>query len=290
MPHPKGKNSHDASKQTDASKKASASEPIPVASTALELAANDSVNMSALKDELEKNKNAILTEIKASLAPINSSIVEVNAKLDAFEPRITEMETYLSDHSDRIDSLEKRVDHLEKERGELRTKVEDLENRTRRNNLRVIGLPEGLEGRTAVPFMSQFFVDVLRDESFINPPELERAHRALRPKPAEQEKPRPVIVCFLRFQDKERVLAISRKKGQLSYDGHKVYIFPDLSPGLAKKRAAFNAVKNKLYQKGVKFFLRYPAVLCVTHQENVYKFVSADAAEDFLKRQLLEDD
>lgn len=245
-----------------------------------------SLPMSALKAELEKNRVAILAEINASLAPINSTLDEVRAKFDTYEPRITEMEVCLSDHSDRLDYLEKQVGSLVKEKNQLLAKTEDLENRSRRNNLRIIGLPEGREGQAATAFMSRFFVDLLQDETFTDPPELDRAHRALYAKPTKDEKPRPVIVRFLRFQQKEQVLTIARKK-QLFYDGHRILVFPDISSALAKKRAAFNPVKAKLYHKGVKFFLRYPAVLCFTHQQKDYKFECVNAAEDFFKEHFL---
>lgn len=246
-----------------------------------------SVPMSALQAEMEKNWAAILRELNASLLPLNASLGDVHKKLDAFEPRLIGMETCLSDHSDRLENLERRVDILEKEKRELLTKTEDLENRSRRKNLRIIGLPEGVEiGVGASAFVSRFLVEVLNDETFTNLPELERAHRALRARPSGDERPRPMYVRFLRYPVKEQVLAIAKKKGQLFYNGRKIFIFPDLSPSLAKKRAAFNPVKGKLYEKGVKFFLRYPAVLCVTYQQKDYKFESATDAEDFYNHQL----
>lgn len=87
-------------------------------------------------------------------------------KLDNYEPRFTEMEEALTDHSDRLTSLEKRVEKLQQENKELTEKTDDLENRSRRNNLRVMGLPEGYEGGAVSAFMSKFLVDLLQDDSF----------------------------------------------------------------------------------------------------------------------------
>ena len=129
--------------------------------------------------------------------------------------------------------------------------------------------------------MSKFFVDLFQDDTFVTPPELDRAHRTLRSKPMEGERPRPVIVRFLRFQQRERVLAIARKKGQLLYQNRKIFLFPDLSNTLAKKREKFNPVKAKLHQKAVKFSLRYPAVLWVTHQQVDHRFEEPADAERF---------
>lgn len=65
--------------------------------------------------------------------------------------------------------LEKQVEKLQADNKELMAKMEDLE-RSRRNNLRIIGLPEGSEG-TAVAFMSEFFVNLLQDDLFTDPTE-----------------------------------------------------------------------------------------------------------------------
>lgn len=45
--------------------------------------------------------------------------------------------------------------HMEYEILTLKDKVDDLENRSRRNNLRLVGFPEGVEGRDAVSFVEE---------------------------------------------------------------------------------------------------------------------------------------
>lgn len=112
----------------------------------------------------------------------------------------------------------------------------------------------------------------------------DRAHRTLRAKLSEGERPRPIIIHFFRFQQRERVLSIARKKGQLTYQGHRIFIFPDLSNALAKKRATFNPVKVKLYQRGIKFSLRHPAVFCFTYQQRENH--SAEDTETFLNQHI----
>ncbi len=57
-----------------------------------------------------------------------------------------------------------------------------------------------------VKFTSDLLKDVMGEQVFEKPPELERAHRALAPKPRDDQPPRPIIVCFHRYQDKEQAL------------------------------------------------------------------------------------
>ncbi|KAL1276554.1 hypothetical protein QQF64_036177 [Cirrhinus molitorella] len=56
-------------------------------------------------------------------------------------------------------------------------------------------------------------------EVFDKPPSLERAHRSPGQKPADGRKPRPFVVCFHRFQEKERLLRWARRH-EMKYKGN----------------------------------------------------------------------
>ena len=85
----------------------------------------------------------------------------------------------------------------------LKAKLTDLEGRSRRCNVRLIGVPEAVEGSWPTSFFSNFLVDVLGKDVLPSPPELDRAHRTLKPKPAVGEKPRAVII-FSQVPDQRR--------------------------------------------------------------------------------------
>lgn len=53
-------------------------------------------------------------------------------------------------------------------------------------------------------------------------PELDRAHRMLRARPTDGERPSPIII---HFQQRKLVLMITRKEGQLIYQGHRFLSF-----------------------------------------------------------------
>lgn len=115
--------------------------------------------------------------------------------------------------------------------------------------------------------MVAFVSTLLKDNMgnlFSSPPELERAHRALVQKPKKGQSPRPIIVAFHRFQDRERVLRWARQNDVI-YKENNLMFYPDLSAHLSKKRAAYKDVKAALYQKGIQFRLLYPARLRVTY-------------------------
>lgn len=135
----------------------------------------------------------------------------------------------MSDHSDRIVALEDVCSRLQSDNTQLKAKVEDLESHSRRNNLRVVGIPEKMEEADLVTFMADFFVEVLGTNFLASPPILDIAHRIGPPRTAGGEtdaRPRVFIVRFHYFCEKERVLRRQRDIHQLQYRGQKIFFFP----------------------------------------------------------------
>lgn len=62
----------------------------------------------------------------------------------------------------------------------LKAKCEDLESRSKRNNVRVVGLREDMEGSQATTSMAKWLHETLHLDSL---PVIDWAHRSLRPKP-----------------------------------------------------------------------------------------------------------
>lgn len=51
----------------------------------------------------------------------------------------------------------------------LKTKNIDLEGRSRRNNIRIIGLPESIEGPRSTTIFSEVLMEIFRGPSAANP-------------------------------------------------------------------------------------------------------------------------
>ncbi|KAF0031953.1 hypothetical protein F2P81_016508 [Scophthalmus maximus] len=206
-------------------------------------------------------------------------------------PTISEMETAFSTHSDNITSLEQDVVELHskltsitEENGALQAAVEDLVSRSKRQNLRVIGLPEDIEGNNPRQFMADLFQEVAAEALSNSTPELDRDHRSLRPKPRQRS--RSVIVRFHRYIDKERGLLWGKEHRNMTYQGHNIKFYEDFSGAVAKRRAAFNQVKSLLFKKGIRFGMIYPARLRVTFDGVTHIFDSPEQAELFYEERI----
>ena len=148
----------------------------------------------------------------------------------------------IKDARDRVDEMEKLIKHL-------KDKTDDLENRSRRSNIRILNLPEQAEGQDTVGFLEKFIPHILGNDNFTSPVTLERAHRIGK----KSDRPRPLIAKFLNFRDKEKVLRLARSKGEMTYENKKISFYPDYSADLQRRRDEFLDVKRMLREKEVEY-------------------------------------
>lgn len=233
------------------------------------LAEDVSISLNpALITLLEQHRTAIAADIKASSELINAKLDKIQANVGAQEERINDLETNAEDVSQRLATLEAKCESLEEENKLLKTKFSDLEGRSRRQNVRLVGLPESVTvGPRPTEFFSQLLVEVFGAQSLSSPPELDRAHRSLVPKPGPHEKPRSVIIRFHRYQTKDSVMREARRRrGTLEYRGHKLQFYEDYNADVQKQRAQYKDVMAELYQRGFRPSLLFPAKLRITLQ------------------------
>lgn len=85
-------------------------------------------------------------------------------------------------------------------------KLEEMENRLRRNNLRVIGLPERSQGSKPIVFLEELFKEIFDPTSFSPLFVIERAHRVPSKAPQPGSYPRVLLLKLLNFNDKVTLL------------------------------------------------------------------------------------
>ncbi|KAJ4933513.1 hypothetical protein JOQ06_030339 [Pogonophryne albipinna] len=162
------------------------------------------------------------------------------------------------------------------------SKVGDLENRSRRSNLRFVGIQESAEGSDIIGFMSRLIPQLLGPDAFPTLPIIERAHRS--PTARQNSRARAIMIELLNFQDKVKILRLAREKKSLDYNGKHISIYPDFSPELTRRRRSFDPVKRKLRELNMKYFLLYPCTLCVVVDGTQQRFSThKDAEEIFIE-------
>ncbi len=106
----------------------------------------------------------------------------------------------------------------------LTHKLDDLENRLRRSNRRLVNLSEKVENLDAVAFLEKWQLETLGPEIFPAPPIIERARRLPGRPQSSQSSPGVLIMKFLNFQDKVRVMRAARAKGKIVYSFSLIYL------------------------------------------------------------------
>ncbi|XP_048086705.1 uncharacterized protein LOC125286061 [Alosa alosa] len=225
----------------------------------------------------------VCTELRGELATtkkeIQTSITALEGNTSSHEKTIKDLERSASLQSDDITALQSQVTRLNSEVDKLVTKCEDLEGRSRRHNIRIIGIPEGAEGSAPHDFVADLLQEVLSLEA---KPLIDRAHRTLCRRPDPQEPPRPIVLRLHYYHVLEGILRKAIAARQLFYEGKRIQIFPDYPPAVAKRRALFNRARELLRDRpGVKYGLLYPARLLVTFNGTQTSFTDAKKAEEY---------
>ncbi|KAI3352570.1 hypothetical protein L3Q82_005506 [Scortum barcoo] len=104
-------------------------------------------------------------EITAALGPLE-------AKVTSHDKTIADLERSANDYGDKLINLEATVATLTTLADSLSKKCEDLEGRSRLNNVRLVGIPEGTEGPRPTDFVATLLQDLL---GLDNKPVLDRA-------------------------------------------------------------------------------------------------------------------
>lgn len=232
----------------------------------------------SFRDDMKKELNEFKGEINKKLQETTKELAATTARVEEAEQRIAEIEEW--------DTEVKEALALMMESQEtLRAKLTELEARSRRNNLRIHGVPEGSEG----PDLIEFVTKLIRAQ--IGPPVAEtnlgiqRCHRALAPKPQEGAPPRSLVLCFLEYRIKEMVLHSAWRKKDVRYDGKRLYFDQDYPPDILRKRKAYVGILRVLKAKGLRFQTPHPAKLRVFFDSGTKLYENAtEAAEDLKKR------
>ncbi|CAM4735464.1 unnamed protein product [Leuciscus chuanchicus] len=195
--------------------------------------------IAELRTELLTKAEAQSTEIRNQVDQLRAEIKlandNANAKSEALDKRVVALESAADSHSDLLAALERDMANLQRELATQKARNEDLEARSRRNNLRITGTKERRKnGKRATDFISQCLKEML---GLDKPPLLDRAHRTLRVRPGNSDPPRGFVIRCHYYQEKEEIL---RKPGQMKLtmgDGDKIRIQPDYTQAVSKQRA-----------------------------------------------------
>ncbi len=132
-------------------------------------ATSGEVSMAALTDLLEEHRAALAAEFKAAISTLDVKLDCVQAMVSDHGQRLTTLESHAESLDERVERLETSLATLTESNTKLKAKTADLEARSRRNNIRIIGVPESLEGPRPTTFFSELLFEDLAIRFYLPP-------------------------------------------------------------------------------------------------------------------------
>uniref|UniRef100_A0A3P8UEM9 L1 transposable element RRM domain-containing protein n=1 Tax=Amphiprion percula TaxID=161767 RepID=A0A3P8UEM9_AMPPE len=236
--------------------------------------------LDAITDSLMEKQSEFLEPRFAQLHEMGKS---TDSKLDAIQAELVSLSGGMTLLKSDFSTLQGTVDDNSKAVAEHDAAIKaqaDMEDRTRRCNIRVIGLKEGVEGPNVVQYLTRSlpkWFPSLRSE----PVEIMRAHRIYMGR-AARDRPRTLIFNTLHYTTRQAILRAA-KKDPVTVDGKTLRFAVDYSNHTVKRRQSFAQAMDTARNRGIEFFLLYPATLKIKTGTDYQTFNHPTDAEDFLR-------
>ncbi|KAJ1196927.1 hypothetical protein NDU88_000790 [Pleurodeles waltl] len=240
------------------------------------------------EDTQGASMDRILQEISAvgrKLEGMDNAMVALTAETRSMRLEIAGFHSQISGLDQRVTTVEAQAAYWtnrDQELLDLRSRLTDLEDRSCRNNICLLGIPEGTEGAD-IPSYQRDMLPKLTNTTFDPPLEFQRAH-GLGPKRQDGKgRPRPIIACTLHHGQARQLLQTARTQGPLRLGTLEIQLSADFSRETAERRRAFLSLRPRLRHLDVKFGLFEPARMWITKNGESRTFYDPEDLRMFLE-------
>lgn len=211
---------------------------------------------TTLKDMLMSSQISLMTDLSSMFRKISTDMWTIRDRVSNIETGMTECTTTVNDLIDAHDEIKE-------EQEWVRAKLADLEDRSRRNNDMLRGVPETILPADLSKYAEDLIHTILPDAS---PRDIiiDRIHRIAKPTHLAASVPRDVLMRVHFFHIKEKLMMEARSKSPLPRPYEGVQIFPDLSKYVLQLRRSLKPVTKGLHNHKILYKWRYPATLLIT--------------------------
>ncbi|XP_077484990.1 uncharacterized protein LOC144095057 [Amblyomma americanum] len=168
-------------------------------------------NLEAVFAELKK-LSAGQTQLISEVQGLKNQLISTDGAIAGLSKRMTDLETHLEAMTaikSELEIIKSENTRLSRQIETLEARIDDSENRSRRNNLIFYGIPDSNPSETFADSEGEVIRHCAQHLSLtIHPEEVERAHRLGRHEP---NRSRPIIVKFISYKTKDTILSNGRK-------------------------------------------------------------------------------
>lgn len=204
--------------------------------------------LNETKEILKKQEETFATIVSSNMAILTERLNNIEKQLKNTSDRLTTTEKNIEDLKEgvnfqeevfesKIKDLNDRLDtDIEGYLDEVDDKMRVLEDRCRRNNLRIDGVKENAS--ETWDDVEEKVQRVLQDKLQVEGVQIERAHRTGK---RNEGRPRTIVMKLLSYKDKERILKVAR-----NLKGTSIYMNEDFSPATMKiRKDLFKEIKRR---------------------------------------------
>ncbi|KAJ1171453.1 hypothetical protein NDU88_003314 [Pleurodeles waltl] len=239
----------------------------------------------------DKEQSTTMERILHEITAVGRRIEGIDASISSLTLETKSMRLDIASFQTRVTGLEHRMGSLETQMATsqdrdqdllyLKSKLTDLEDRSRRDNICLLGIPENEEGTDIQAFLSST-LPKLTSLNFDPPLEFQRVHRVGPKRSDTSLRPRLIIASLLRHNQTRQTLQTARNHGPFWIGQHDIRITADYSKDTNERRKAFLALRPRLRQLEMKYGLFDPARMWVTKNGVSRDFYNPEELKLFL--------
>ncbi len=164
---------------------------------------------STVRDVVDSVLTPALRELRVDIQATNNSVKELRAELEALASVTKQTRDWVDSVQAAAREDRMTVTDLRNQLERLTEKMTDIEDRSRRNNVRLVGLPEGAEGTDVAGFLRVNLSKWIPSLGGCNI-EIDRAHRVYDGR-KNSDRPHTLIFRVLRWHDRSEILKGARQ-------------------------------------------------------------------------------
>ncbi|KAJ1104829.1 hypothetical protein NDU88_002238 [Pleurodeles waltl] len=236
--------------------------------------------ITSLTDSIKKG----FAVSEGTQAEIRSACESLKKKIDLLALRTQALEESVKTLSENVERNKEEIQLLKRTERDLLDKMEILENNSRRNNLRTLDIPEGMEGSDLKKYIVTLIkkavpTDASEAEIFND---IQRVHRDPIRKNPNIKKPQRILVNFKKFLLKEKILTKALELGSVDSGETKFEIRSDLSRTTLNRQWELGKSLEEFKKLGAEVRLRFPKHLRVMLNNKMYNIRDPVAADDLI--------
>lgn len=212
-----------------------------------------------LKNELKHLENNITSIISSNFTILSERLSKIEKIIDKNSRRIKDIEDEIEGFKDSLtfqsDIMDQKFGQIKNDQEEtikeLKEKQRQMEDRSRRNNLRIDGISE--HKNETWKDCEDKVLNLFEHKLGVKDAIIERAHRSGVQK---QKKPRTIVLKLLNYKDKEKILKECSK-----LKGMNIFVYEDFSKETVKiRKLLWDQIKRRR-ENGERLTLRYDRIV-----------------------------